>query len=68
MTKLTSRKFALAMFALASLDVMLWHDLMADSLYVTAFIAVVTSYITGNVIQKSVTKDSNGKTPVPPGS
>lgn len=51
-----SRKFVLALFALISLDVMLWFECMEASLYVTAFIATITSYMTANVVQKTTTK------------
>ena len=52
MRSYTSRKFILAMLALASATALCWYGRIADGVYSAVVIATVGAYITGNVVQK----------------
>ncbi len=51
-----SRKFLLALFTVASADVLLWFKLLDGSQFVTVVAGVLTAYFAANVTQKMVTK------------
>jgi predicted PurR-regulated permease PerM len=52
MERMTSRKFILAVLALASASALCWFGRIADGVYSAVVIATVGAYITGNVVQK----------------
>ena len=54
MARLTSRKFILAVLALASATGLCWAGHIADGVYSVVLIATVGAYITGNVAQKGL--------------
>lgn len=59
---LLSRKFILAFFTLLSCTLLVWSDSISDGVYSAVVIATVGAYITGNVIQKSTSKDNASNT------
>ncbi len=54
MTNFKSRKFLLALFALASATALCWYGRIADGVYSAVVIATVGAYLSANVIQKKV--------------
>lgn len=56
--KLSSRKFLLAAFTLASCTWLVAAGHIADGVYSAVVIATVAAYITGNVAQKATSKES----------
>lgn len=53
---MTSRKFLLAVFSLASASLLCWFGHISDGVYSAVVIATVGGYITGNVVQKATAK------------
>lgn len=51
------RKFAVVAAALVSASVLVWLGKIGDGVYSTVMVAVVGSYITGNVWQKVATRE-----------
>lgn len=58
MSRFLSRKFIAAMSALASATWLVYSGHIADGVYSAVVIATVASYITGNVTQKALTKET----------
>lgn len=57
MSRLTSRKFILALLTLLSASLLCWFGHVADGVYSAVVIAVCGSYLAANVTQKIKTKD-----------
>jgi len=57
MNKYASRKFILAVLALACSTWMLWEKLLSGADYKTLVIGTVGAYIVGNVAQKATVKN-----------
>ena len=57
MTQVRSRKFLLSMFTVVSATWLVAAGHIADGVYSAVVIAVVGSYIAGNVAQKATAKD-----------
>lgn len=57
MNRFSSRKFILALLALASSTFLVYTASISDGVYSSIVIATVGAYITGNVVQKKVTKE-----------
>jgi len=51
-----SRKFVLAVLALASATMLCWYGRIADGVYSAVAIATIGGYLAANVSQKAVTK------------
>lgn len=51
-SRLTSRKFILAMSAVLSASVLVGLHLIADGVYATIVVSTLTGYLTANVAQK----------------
>ena len=69
MTRYASRKFAVAMAAIASASWLVYAGHIADGVYSAVVIAAVTGYLAANVTQRAVVKPSQGDTPnAPPSS
>lgn len=58
MKSFTSRKFLLAVAALAGTTWLCAAGHIADGVYSAVVIATVGAYITGNVVQKATAKDA----------
>jgi len=52
MDKYKSRKFILALLALASTTTLCWYGRIADGVYSAVVIATVGAYLTANVVQR----------------
>lgn len=50
------RKFLLTLFCIASATTLVWTNHISYGVYSAIVIAVAGAYITGNVVQKSVSK------------
>lgn len=57
MTRYASRKFAVAMAAIASASWLVYTGHIADGVYSAVVIAAVTGYLAANVTQKATTKE-----------
>lgn len=53
MSRLTSRKFILAVLSLVSLDVLVWFEKIADGIYSAGLVITVGAYLAANVVQKT---------------
>jgi hypothetical protein len=58
MNRFLSRKFIAAMSALASATWLVYSGHIADGVYSAVVIATVAAYITGNITQKALNKES----------
>lgn len=56
--RLLSRKFITALGSLASCTFLMYNNLIDDGVYSTIMVATVGAYITGNIVQKSTTKET----------
>lgn len=56
MKQFQSRKFILALLALASSTFLVYTSSISDGVYSSIVIATVGAYITGNVMQKKIEK------------
>lgn len=63
MTRYASRKFVVAMAAIASASWLVYSGHIADGVYSAVVIAAVTGYLAANVTQRAVVKPSQGDTP-----
>ena len=63
MTRYASRKFVVAMTAIASASWLVYAGHIADGVYSAVVIAAVTGYLAANVTQRAVVKPSQGDTP-----
>ena len=63
MTRYASRKFAVAMSAIASASWLVYSGHIADGVYSAVVIAAVGGYLAANVTQRAVVKPSQGDTP-----
>ena len=63
MTRYASRKFVVAMAAIASASWLVYAGHIADGVYSAVVIAAVTGYLAANVTQRAVVKPSQGDTP-----
>ncbi len=63
MTRYASRKFAVAMAAIASASWVVYTGHIADGVYSAVVIAAVGGYLAANVTQRAVVKPSQGDTP-----
>lgn len=59
--RLTSRKFLLAVLALACLAALCAFDKIDGGQFITGLIATVGAYLTANVAQKAAAKAPDGK-------
>ena len=57
MTRYASRKFAVAMAAIASASWLVYAGHIADGVYSAVVIAAVTGYLAANVTQKAIAKE-----------
>jgi hypothetical protein len=57
MTRYASRKFAVAMAAIASASWLVYAGHIADGVYSAVVIAAVTGYLAANVTQKATAKE-----------
>ena len=57
MTRYASRKFVVAMAAIASASWLVYAGHIADGVYSAVVIAAVTGYLAANVTQKAAAKD-----------
>ena len=57
MTRYASRKFVVAMAAIASASWLVYAGHIADGVYSAVVIAAVTGYLASNVTQKATTKE-----------
>ena len=57
MTRYASRKFAVAMAAIASASWLVYTGHIADGVYSAVVIAAVTGYLAANVTQKATAKE-----------
>jgi len=55
-SRFSSRKFVLAVLALASATLLCWFGRIADGVYSAVAIATIGGYLAANVSQKAVTK------------
>jgi hypothetical protein len=55
-TRTGGRKFLLALFCIASATALVWANHISDGVYSAIVIAVACAFITGNVVQKAVSK------------
>lgn len=58
MNRLMSRKFALALAAVASASWLVWAGHIADGVYSAVVIAAVSGYLAANVVQKTTVKET----------
>ncbi len=58
LARLLSRKFLLALFSLVFATFLVYGNHIADGVYSAIVIAIVGSYIAGNVTQKATSKES----------
>lgn len=58
MTRLTSRKFLLAVLTLLSATALVWTGHIADGVYSAVVIACVGAYLAANVIAKNKPTDA----------
>lgn len=63
MSRYASRKFVVAMAAIASASWLVYAGHIADGVYSAVVIAAVTGYLAANVTQRAVVKPSQGDTP-----
>lgn len=63
MTRYASRKFIVAMAAIASASWLVYTGHIADGVYSAVVIAAVGGYLAANVTQRAVVKPSQGDTP-----
>lgn len=54
---MTSRKFILSMFAVASASVLVYTGKISDGVYSTVVVATIGGYLTANVWQKKDAKE-----------
>lgn len=59
MSKYWIRKFIVAMAALGSVNVLVWFGHISDGVYSAVVIAVVSGFMTANVVQKATSKESS---------
>ena len=62
MTRYASRKFAVAMAAIASASWLVYAGHIADGVYSAVVIAAVGGYLAANVTQRAAVKPSQGDT------
>lgn len=58
--RLTSRKFIVALAAIVSATLLMWFGKIADGVYSTILVATIGAYLTANVAQKTLVKETNG--------
>ena len=63
MTRYASRKFVVAMSAIASASWLVYSGHIADGVYSAVVIAAVGGYLAANVTQRAVVKPSQRDTP-----